>query len=85
MVIFFKPNFIRQYKNLEPRLQEEVEEKIELFKNPKNHRRLKIHKLTGRLSGRYSFYVNYKVRIVFSYISKNGAVLLAIGSHSVYE
>jgi len=84
MTILFKPTFVRQFKNLEPRLQEEVIEKIELFKNLKNHKQLKVHKLTGRLYGRYSFSVNYKIRIVFSYLSKNSIVLLVIGSHSIY-
>jgi plasmid maintenance system killer protein len=85
MVILFKPSFIRQYKNPDPQLQEEVKEKIELFKNPRKHRQLKVHKLKGALSGRYSFSVNYKFRIVFSYASKNSAVLLAIGDHDIYK
>lgn len=85
MHVFFKPTFVRQYKNLEPQLQEEITEKIELFKNPRNHRHLKVHKLKGPLSGRYSFSVNYKIRIVFSYLSKKEAVLLTLGDHSVYK
>ncbi|MBI3274218.1 MAG: type II toxin-antitoxin system RelE/ParE family toxin [Candidatus Colwellbacteria bacterium] len=85
MVILFKPAFIRQYKNLDSQLKEEVKEKIDLFKNPKKHKQLKVHKLTGRLSSRYSFSVNYKFRIVFSYASKNSVVLLAIGDHNIYK
>lgn len=83
--VAYTPYFIRQFKVLEISLQEEVLEKIELFKDKKNHRRLKVHKLTGRLSRRYSFSVNYKIRIVFSYLAKNEVVLLAVGSHIIYE
>lgn len=85
MIISFKPAFIRQFKNLESQLQEEIIEKIGLFKDPKNHKQLKVHKLRGYLSGRYSFSVNYKIRIVFSYISKKETVLLTIGDHDIYK
>jgi len=85
MEVYFKPTFGRQFKLLEEGLQEEILEKIELFKNSKNHKQLKVHKLKGRLSGRYSFLVNYKIRIVFNFISKRKAVLLAVGDHEVYK
>ena len=85
LTIFFKPTFVRQYQKLEPQLQEEILEKIGLFKNPKNHKRLKVHKLTGQLSDRYSFSVNYKILIVFLYIYKKEAILLALGDHNIYR
>lgn len=85
MKVHFKPTFIKKFKRLEIALQEEVLEKIELFKDEKNHKQLKAHKLSGVLSGRYSFSVNYKTRIVFSYLSKTEAVLLAVGDHDVYK
>jgi len=85
MEIFYAPAFIRQLKSLDPELQKEVIEKIELLKKIKNHKQLKVHKLKGRLSGRYSFSINYKTRIVFSYILKKKAILLAVGDHDVYK
>lgn len=85
MKVHFKPTFIKKFKKLESALQEEAFEKIELFKDIKNHKQLKVHKLNGVLSGRYSFSVNYKTRIVFSYLAKNEAVLLAVGDHEVYK
>jgi mRNA-degrading endonuclease YafQ of YafQ-DinJ toxin-antitoxin module len=81
----YKSTFIRQFNKLENLLAEEVIEKIELFKNPKNHDLLKVHKLHGRLNGRHSFYVNYKIRIVFDYISKSEVVLLAVGDHDIFK
>lgn len=83
--IGFKPSFIRQSKHLEKTLRDEVEEKILLFKDGKNNSLLKIHRLHGLLSGVLSFSVNYKIRIVFEYESKNKVVLLAIGSHDIYK
>lgn len=68
-------------------LIEEALEKIELFRDPKNHVNLKVHKLKGRLNEGYSFSVNYKTRIVFTYTNKKpkGVELHAIGDHDVYD
>ena len=85
MEVSYLPSFAKKLKSLEFALQEEVLEKIELFKDERNHKQLKVHKLQGVLSGKYSFSVNYQTRIVFSYLSKNEAVLLAVGDHDVYK
>jgi Txe/YoeB family toxin of Txe-Axe toxin-antitoxin module len=50
-----------------------------------NHRRLKVHKLKGKLSGCYVCSVNYKIRIVFSYTKEKDILLLAIGDHDIYN
>ena len=85
MEIEYKPTFIKQYACFENSLKEEIKEKIELFRDEKNHKRLKVHKLKGKLSKYYNFSVNYKYRIVFIYQSKSRAALLAIGDHAVYK
>lgn len=82
--ILFKATFIKQVKELEKSLMEEVFEKIELFKDRKNHKMLKVHKLHGKLFGRFSFSVNYSFRIVFRYDGEN-AVFLDIGDHDLYK
>ncbi|TSC80762.1 MAG: Plasmid stabilization system [Parcubacteria group bacterium Gr01-1014_29] len=81
----YAPKFLKQLSKLDPALQKEAFAKIELFKDKKNHQSLEVHKLQGRLSGSYAFSVNYKDRIVFDYVSKSEAVLLAIGDHDVYK
>ena len=80
LVIEYAPTFVRMYKRLQKDLQEEVKEKIELFRNKNNHQSLRVHKLKN-LENSYSFSVNYKVRIVFSYGSAGIASLLMVGSH----
>ena len=80
----FAPSFIRQYKKLEISLQEEILEKVELFKNHSNHKLLKVHKLHGELKNCYSFSVNYAYRIVFSYNKNNEINFLSIGNHDIY-
>ncbi|MCX6808017.1 MAG: type II toxin-antitoxin system mRNA interferase toxin, RelE/StbE family [Patescibacteria group bacterium] len=83
--IFYTPPFLRQLKKLELGLQEEVIEKVEIFRQDPQNPALKTHKLHGRLKDRYSFSVNYKTRIVFSYLSSTQAVFLAVGDCEVYR
>lgn len=83
--VYFTPSFVRQLRSMSEDIREEAFEKIDLFKNRRNHNILKVHKLKGRLAGRFSFSVNYRIRIVFRFISDSEAVLLAIGDHDVYR
>lgn len=86
MIVRYKPSFIRQFDKLDPALQEEVLEKIELFKSPHNHRTLRVHPLRGHLKGFYSFSVNFRFRIVCEFEKgKKAASLVAVGDHSVYH
>ena len=72
-------------KTIEKKLQDEVIEKIELFKNPENHQQLKVHKLHGQFKNCYSFSVNYKYRVLFSYVNATEVNILAVGDHDVYN
>jgi mRNA-degrading endonuclease YafQ of YafQ-DinJ toxin-antitoxin module len=83
--VAYKPSFIRQFSKLPPEFQDEVLARIDLLKDTANFKALKVHKLHGALSGKWSFSVDYKNRIVFKYISKQEIVLLAIGDHAVYD
>ncbi|MBU4536567.1 hypothetical protein KJ603_00830 [Patescibacteria group bacterium] len=62
-----------------------MKEKIELFKDIKNHKNLNVHKLHGKHKHLYSFSINYKIRVVFKYLSKKEAVFLVIGGHNIYK
>lgn len=83
--IRYKPSFLRQLKKLEPALQAEAREKIEMFKNIVHHEKLGVHKLKGQLLGFWSFSVNYRYRIVFEWVDKKTAGLIAIGDHDIYK
>lgn len=75
------------FKALPEDLRNEAAEKIEQFKDPTNHKSLKVHKLSGRLKERFGFSVNYKIRIIFSYLSTQPreAIFHAIGDHAIYQ
>lgn len=84
-IISVAPSFQKDFKRLDPELKDEAREKIALLSNPKNHQKLKAHKLHGRLKDRYGFSVTYKIRIVFNYLSRKEIILLAIDDHDVYR
>jgi plasmid maintenance system killer protein len=85
MFFRYKPSFVRQLNKLPTAIQDEVFEKLELFKNVENHQKLKVHKLKGKLQSFYSFSVNYSHRIVFAYETKNDVVFISIGDHDIYS
>jgi addiction module RelE/StbE family toxin len=85
MDIGYKPTFLRDFKKLPTAVQEDAKEKIVLFRDVTNHKRLKVHKLKGKLAGCYSFSVTFAHRIVFQYEGKTSVVFLAIGDHEVYR
>ena len=85
LTVSVTPQFRKMFLKLERDLQAEALEKIESFKNPANHQNLKVHKLHGAHKKHYSFSVNYKIRVVFTYLDQTEAVLMAIGDHDVYS
>lgn len=85
MDIAYTPQFLRMFRKLEKDLKEEVVEKIELFAKDPTSSMLKAHKLKGKLKNRYSFSVNYQIRIVYTPLSKKEVAFLAIGGHDVYN
>ncbi len=86
--INYSPKFLKIYKKIkEDSLKKEIEIKIELFRDEKNHESLEVHKLKKFKQKTYSFSVNYKDRIVFEYLYKNKKeiILLSFGDHNVYK
>lgn len=86
IVVTYVAAFLKELAGMPLALQDEAKEKIVQFSNPNNHKVLRVHKLKGRLAGKYSFSVNYRYRIVFQYIGdKNTVELLMIGDHDIYN
>lgn len=85
MEVSYTRAFFKRLNKYDADLKELIFEKIEEFTQSENHTRLKVHKLHGKFSKFYSFSVNYKMRIVFEYISKDEVALLTIGDHDIYN
>lgn len=85
MEVSYTPGFVRQFKKLSTDLQDEIIEKISLFKQTKNHRQLKVHALSGKFLGYHSFSVNFAYRIIFEYVTKTNVALIKTGDHDIYN
>jgi len=64
-----------------PELRALVFHKIDLFKRNPDDSRLRNHKLTGRMEGKWSFSIDGDIRIVYEWIGKSTVRFLAIGAH----
>lgn len=83
--IIYTNTFLKQLNKLDKKLLQEVLRKIKLFENRENHKQLKVHKLHGRLSDKYAFWVNRKLRIIFRHGLKNEIYLLVVDDHDGYR
>ena len=81
LTVEYSSRFIRTVRKIDTDLQGEIVERVELLKDSDNHKRLKVHKLTGKLKGIWSFSVNYRIRITFSKQKKDVFVLETIGTN----
>lgn len=80
------PSFLRQLKKLEPALQDEVIERLELLKDRANHKRLQVHALKGLYKGRHACSINFRYRVIFRFgPRKTDISLLSVGDHSIYD
>ena len=87
ITVEYTRRFLRDFSRLPSELQVEVIEKIQLFGNPRNHQVLRVHKLHGAFTGKMSFSVNYRFRIIFEYTGgkKKVAALITVGDHDIYK
>jgi mRNA-degrading endonuclease YafQ of YafQ-DinJ toxin-antitoxin module len=79
----FKRVFRKRIRTTE--VEKEFWIRLELFINDPFDAKLKTHKLSGKLKGLWSFYIEYDLRIIF-YFTKNKpkkAVFVDIGTHDV--
>jgi mRNA-degrading endonuclease YafQ of YafQ-DinJ toxin-antitoxin module len=83
--IFYATKFIRQYKKLSDAIARTAEMKEFIFRKNAFDSRLKTHKLSGRLAGRYAFWVDYKIRIIFSFEGDDIVKFYEIGDHNIYD
>lgn len=77
--------FERAFRKLPKDLQQKVVERIAIFKQNPIDPKLKTHKLIGKLTGDWSFSVDYHNRIRFRILSKGVVLLIDVGSHDIYK
>lgn len=66
-------------------MQDDFAKQIGPFQVEPFHPVLRTHKLSGGLTGRYSFYLRDGYRVLFEFMSDNVVLLVNIGSHDQYK
>jgi mRNA interferase YafQ len=64
-----------------PELKPKIFLTLDTFCNNQHHPSLRVHKLSGKLSGLYAIAVAYDCRIIFEFMDDNNALLIDIGTH----
>jgi mRNA-degrading endonuclease YafQ of YafQ-DinJ toxin-antitoxin module len=85
MEIEYSPEFVRRFNKLPKELKLKALEKEKIFRKDQFDLRLKTHKLNGKLKGRYAFHVDFKNRIIFSFVNPKLARFLSVGTHDIYK
>lgn len=85
MNIYHSPEFARCFKKLSHELKLKVLEKEKIFRKDYRDPRLKTHKLSGKLAGRCAFWVDFKIRVIFSFMNSKNIYFHSIGSHDIYK
>jgi addiction module RelE/StbE family toxin len=71
----------RELINVSPEVESVIVERVKVFTNKTSDSRVRNHKLTGKLLGKWAFSITDDIRIVYEWKSKNTVRFLAIGGH----
>lgn len=85
MVIYYSPEFKRQFRKLSGHLQEIAVEREAVFRRDPFSPTLKTHKLSGRLQGIWSFSLDYTNRVLFRFLDGQTVLFESVGDHSIYR
>ncbi|MEI6089142.1 MAG: type II toxin-antitoxin system mRNA interferase toxin, RelE/StbE family [bacterium] len=82
--IGYSSSFKKAFKKLlktSPEIEEKFWDKIYIFYNNPFDIQLKTHKLSGKLKDLWSFSIDFSIRIIFYFESKNEVTFTDIGTH----
>lgn len=85
MDIDYSLEFVRRFKKLSHRLKIKAVEKEKFFRKDQFDASLQTHKLSGKLAGRYAFWIDFKNRIIFSFVNSKLVRFHSVGSHDIYK
>ena len=85
MKIIYSPKFTRRYKKLPKKIKGLIKKNEKIFLKDPFDKRLKTHKLSGKLKKLCSFSINYDYRIIFEFVNKDTIYLHSVGTHRIYQ
>ena len=84
MEFLYTAKFLRSLKKLSPEIQADVTSSVVEFKNKKNHQKLVLHKLQGKMKKYHAFSANFQYRVIIK-IDKETIYFMDVGTHEVYK
>jgi len=85
MKIIYSPQFKREYRQLSSILKKKAEVRERIFRPNPFDRRLKTHKLGGKLADFWAFSIDYRYRIIFEFKDEKTIIFHIVGDHSIYR
>ena len=82
MLITKSKKFVKQYKKLPVKIQDQFTNRLRLYLDDRNNHLLNIHSLHGKYHGLSSFNLSGDIRVVFDSSEENVLIFVAIRSHS---
>lgn len=83
--VAFDDDFIRQLQRLPVSLQRRAEKARLLLIEDAFYPSLRLHKLSGKLDGYWSIYINRQYRIILSFKENGDVLFTSIGTHAIYN
>ena len=83
--IYYSSDFLKEFRLLPMEIKKKSVRQESIFRTNAFHPSLRLHKLHGRLSGRWSISVDKAYRIIFGIGQSGDIVFLSIGRHAIYE
>jgi len=84
-IIRYTSKFERAFKKLSSEEKLVAEETEKIFRRNPFGKRLKTHKLKGKLKDRWSFSLTYSQRVLFNFYGNNQVIFYDIGDHRIYQ
>jgi len=85
MNIEYSPKFERLYKKLPNDIKILAAEQEKIFRKNPFDPKLKTHKLSGPLRNYWAFWIDYKYRLIFSFLNSKTVRFHIIGDHRIYK
>ena len=80
--VSFTRKFVKQFRKLPAKNQQQFEDRLEVFLNDQHHSLLRRHPLKGKYAGYYSIDISGDLRALFRHQTEGAIVFSLIGTHS---
>ncbi len=84
-IVSYTPYFVKKFSKLPLKVKNQAVQKELVFKKNIKDKRLKTHKLAGKLAQYYSFSINHQYRVMFHITAQGEVVFVDVGTHAIYK